>query len=439
MGFLIVLNKPVKFVLNRLSKKGFSAFIVGGAVRDVMLQIVPQDFDILTNASLAEISSVFSDQQIKIVGKTFPICMVNGVEVSPSRVNFDTKNFPESDLAKRDLTINAMAYDPVLKKILDPFNGRKDLTDSIIRFTKNPEERIKEDPVRMIRACRFAAMLNGSFSPSTIGHIERYKYLLKDAVAKERIRYEILKAMRLERPSLFFIALQKTGLLQYIFPSLNRCFSLDGGPNHGETVFEHCLLVGDALPANKPILRLAGFLHDSGKFDAARNKNGKLTFIGHETNYHHAVEDLMTLKFSVKQISDIESIIKIHMRPLTDQTTPKAARRLLSKLVELNVDFNDFMRLRIADKKGNLAKKPYQISQIKSRLNIINKEMSDGSVFRMDQLKITGNDIIELRCIKPGPKVGEIKKLLFEKVLENPELNQAESLRSLCQSLKIKK
>ncbi len=446
MGFLTILDKPIKFILNRLNENGFSAYIVGGAVRDTMLQKVPEDFDILTDAPLAEIASVFSDQKIKIVGKTFPICMVNGVEISSSRVKHDENrveheknNFPESDLAKRDLTINSMAYDPVLKKILDPFNGRKDLIDSIIRFTKNPEERIKEDPVRMIRACRFLAMINGSFSPSTLALIETHKHLLKSAVAKERIQHEILKAMTLEKPSQFFVALQKTDLLKMIFPSLERCVSLDGGPHHGETVFEHCLLVGDALPAKTPILRLAGFLHDTGKFEAARNTNGKLSFIGHETNFYSIIEDLLTLKFSSNQINYIESLIKIHMRPLTDQTTPKAARRLLSKLADFNLDYKDFMRLRIADKKGNLAKKPYPISQIKCRLKILLKEISNDSVFHIDQLMIKGTDIMDLMGIKPGPKIGEIKQQLFEAVLDNPELNQPDTLRSLCRSLKIKK
>jgi len=439
MGFLIILNTPIKFVLNRLSEKGFHVYIVGGAVRDIMMHKVPQDIDILTNASLTEIASIFFDQQIKIVGKTFPICMVNGVEVSSSRARFDKESFPESDLAKRDLTINAMAYNPVSKKILDPFNGRKDLIDAIVRFTKNPEARIKEDPVRMIRACRFIAMINGSFSPSTMALIESHKYLLKSSVAKERIQHEIIKAMALEKPSQFFIALQKTDLLKLVFPSLDRCVSLDGGPYHGETVFEHCLLVGDALSFKTPVLRLAGFLHDTGKFDAARKTNGKVSFNGHETNFHSAIEDLATLKFSSKQIYFIESLIKIHMRPLTDQTTPKAARRLLSKLTELNVDYKDFMRLRIADKKGNLKKEPYRVSQIKCRLKILLKEILNESVFRIDQLKIKGDDIIELMGIKPGPEVGNLKNQLFEAVLDNPELNQIDSLRSLCQSLKIKK
>lgn len=109
-------NKQVRFILDRL-KKGFSAYIVGGAVRDIMLKRAPGDFDILTHASLEEIQSVFSDQTVKIIGKTFPVCSVNGVDVSTCRSEFDPSSFPESDLAKRDFTINAMACDPISQKL----------------------------------------------------------------------------------------------------------------------------------------------------------------------------------------------------------------------------------------------------------------------------------------------------------------------------------
>ena len=248
----------------------------------MVLQKSPEDFDILTNASMEEISSLFSDQKVKKVGKTFPICIVNGIEVSSPRADKDLANFLKSDLGKRDFTINAMAYDPVTKKIIDPFNGKQDLKNSIIKFTKNPEKRIKEDPVRMVRACRFTAMINGYISQSSLKAIHACKDLMESAVAKERIGHEIIKAMALERPSLFFKALKQTELLSKIFPSLDRCYDLDGGPHHGETVFEHSMLVGDAISSNLTLLRLAGFLHDVGKFDAAKIKNDKLTFPGHE-------------------------------------------------------------------------------------------------------------------------------------------------------------
>ena len=428
-----------RFIVDALKKKGFKAYIVGGAVRDIMLGRTPSDFDILTHASLKEIASIFSDQNVKIVGKTFPICMVNGIEISSGRTMFDSASFPESDLAKRDFTINAMACDPLTKRIIDPFNGRKDLEDTIVRFTRDPEKRIKEDPVRIIRACRFVAMIEGSLSLSSLAVILKNKNLLDKAVAKERIHHEIVKAMGLAKPSLFFRALKKTEILSKIFPSLDRCYDLDGGPHHGETVFDHSMMVGDSLPPGLPILRLAGFLHDTGKYDAAKIDNGKLTFAGHENDIGAVVDDLMALRFPVRDIAYIKSLIKSHMRPLKDQTTPKAARRLLAMLDKYGLDYRDFMRMRIADKKGNLAKTPYTLSEIRSRLKKLLFEMSDQKFFGMNDLEITGNDIIEILGLTPGPDIGKIKQMLFEKVLDDPTLNNYDDLKKICLSLKIKK
>ncbi len=431
-------RETIQFILDRFKKYGFQAYIVGGAVRDIMLQRTPDDFDILTQASLKEIQSIFSDQKIKTIGKAFPICIVNGVEISSGRTKFDISNFPESDLAKRDFTINAMAYDSLSKKIIDPFNGRKDLEDAIIRFTKDPEKRIQEDPVRMIRACRFVALINGDFSLSSLEIILTCKDLL-ESVAKERIYHEIMKALALKRPSLFFKALKKTGLLNKIFPSLDRCHDLDGGPHHGETVFDHSMMVGDALSPRSPVLRLAGFLHDTGKFDAAKTTEGKLTFAGHENHTRAVVHDLTLLRFPAKDITYITSLIKSHMRPLTDRTTPKAARRLLAMLDQYDLDYQDFMRMRIADKKGNLAKDPYTMSQIRIRLKKLFTEMAGQTAFRMNQLEITGNDIIQLTGVAPGPEIGKIKQMLFEKVLDDPKLNNLYDLKNICLSLQIKK
>jgi len=433
-------EKILPFILDRFKENGFQAYIVGGAVRDMLLQKTPDDFDILTNASIKEIQTLFSDQKIKTVGKTFPVCLVDGIEISSGRTAFDISDFPESDLAKRDFTINAMACDSITKKVIDPFNGRKDLENAIIRFTRDPEKRIHEDPVRMIRACRFVAMIDGALSLSSLAVILENKDLL-DPVARERIHHEIMKALGLKRPSLFFKALKKTGLLVKIFPSLDRCHGLDGGPHHGETVFEHNMLVGDALSPRFPVLRLAGFLHDAGKFDAAKIKNGKLTFAGHENHTRAVVHDLTTLRFSVKDITYITSLIKTHMRPLVKQTTPKATRRLLAMLDKYGLDYRDFMRMRIADKKGNLAegKTPYTLSAIRVRLKKIFDELSGQESLQMNHLEITGNDIIRLTGVAPGPEIGKIKLLLFEKIVDDPELNNYNELKQLCLSLKIKK
>lgn len=419
----------IRYLIETLKQNGFKVFVVGGAVRDAMLKRVPQDVDLLTDADLKDIARIFSGQNVKIVGKTFPVCMVNGVEISSNQTGL--VDFPESDLARRDFTFNAMACDPADKKIIDPFNGRGDLLNGIVRFTKDPEKRIKEDPVRMIRACRFLAMIEGTFDDSSYEAIQTYADLLDENAAKERIGQEIKKAMILEKPSLFFEALYKTRLLKKILPSLDRCYDLDGGPYHGETVFEHCMLVGDALPASMPVLRLAGYLHDTGKFDSAKMKDGRLTFAGHEKEYQALVQDLEMLRFSVKDIQYIKALTQSHMRPLTDESRPKAVRRLLSMLEDLHLGYQDFMRMRIADRKGNLAKPPYTLLQIKDRLKKLYDEINGESIFTLNDLHISGSDIVQIMGIKPGPEIGKIKQHLFGEVLKNPELNTRQNLKQL--------
>ena len=431
-------SKTIREIIDRITAHGHKIFIIGGAVRDAMRGVAVRDIDLMTSANLDQIMDLFPGQKTKKVGQSFPVCLVNGIEISTSRSKNDLDRLPESDLAQRDFTINAMAFDPVKATIHDPFNGKKDLERSIIRFTRDPDQRIKEDPVRMIRACRFCAMIQGSLSISSLNAILSNRHLI-DQVAMERISHEIKKAMRLDKPSLFFNGLRQTRLLEHLFPSLDRCVNLDGGPHHGETVFEHCMLVGDALSDKRPLLRLAGFLHDTGKFDAAILKNGNLTFPGHEKHFHAAVQDLEKLRFPKKEIQYISSILQAHMRPLTHETTDRAARRLLAMLEQLDLDYRDFLRLRIADKKGNKAKVPYTFGDIRVRLSRLFRVIDDNPALQKDQLKITGDQIMQILDLEPGPEVGRIKQYLFDQVLDHPELNQYEELAKKCQLLKIKK
>ncbi|MFH2057569.1 MAG: HD domain-containing protein [Pseudomonadota bacterium] len=448
----LFIPEPVRFVLDRLRTNQFKSYVVGGAVRDALLNKSCEDMDILTHATLEQIKNVFSDQNVKIVGKTFSVCLVNGIEVAAPRLymngpditgsditgpNQDIQDFLHSDLSCRDFTINAMAWDPDTFELIDPLGGQKDLAKRLIRFTLNPEQRIKQDPVRMIRACRFLSLMDGTIDPASRDMIISLAGLIETSTAQERIKEEIIKAMALEKPSLFFTALKTMGLLEKIFPSLDRCYGLDGGPFHGETVFEHCLLVGDALSAKQPFLRLAGFLHDTGKFDAAHIKDGRLTFAGHQTRTRAVAKDLSRLKFSNNDITYIIALIRTHMRPLSDETTPKAARRLLAMLDQNKLCVQDFMRIRIADKKGNLKKQPYTFNEIRVRLEKLYNEIKPDMALSVNRLNITGNDIIKLMNIDSGPQVGKIKQILFERVLDDPSLNTHEKLIKICQSLKI--
>ncbi len=430
-------EKQVSLIINGLKDAGHQVFVTGGAVRDMMLNRPAHDVDILTSASLDEVAALFKDRAVKIVGRTFPVCMVDGIEISSPRQEFGADDFPESDLAARDLTLNALAFDPVSKQILDPFNGRKDMENGVIRFTKDPEARITEDPVRMVRACRFVSLIEGSLSVSSLDAVIACRHLIENA-AKERIRHEIMRAMQLDTPSLFFKTLRQTGLLRMILPSLDRCHDLDGGPFHGETVFEHCMQVGDALSKKQPLLRLAGFLHDVGKFDAADMKDGRLTFAGHDKQTRALVDDLKELRFSGSQVKHIEAVTLAHMRPLTDKTTNRAARRLLSMLDTYDLDYKDFLRIRIADKKGNLAKPSYNLKDIRIRLQKLKDVMNANPAVNQTHLNITGNDIIRILGIRPGPRVGEVKKILLDYILDYPDKNTMEELEKKCRSLKIK-
>lgn len=440
-------------LVNTLQEKGFSACIAGGAVRDVLLGRIPADFDILTSAGLEEIRSLFAGEQAKIAGKAFPVCIVNGVEISPLRNHSDSGTGPDSagpddpdhklslvpsDLGQRDFTINAMAYDPFSKTFLDPYGGRQDLEKRMIRFTGDPGQRIQEDPVRMIRACRFSALIDAEIEPDSLKAIEQNTDCFDQDLAEERIRLEIVKAMLLEKPSLFFRKLYELKLLEKIFPSLSRCHDLDGGPHHGETVFEHCMMTGDAVSPRYPLLRLAGYLHDAGKFDAAVIKEGALSFPAHEKYTGAVTKDLENLRFSGREIEYIRSVIRTHMRPLKKDSTPKAVRRLLAMLEAHHIDYRDFMRMRIADKKSNLNRnKPsYTMAQIKERLAKLFDQMAENIPTAKEQLNISGNDIKAILSIEAGPEIGRIKEFLFQKVLDHPEQNNYADLKKLCLQFK---
>jgi len=431
-------NKKVLYILETLCKNGFKALIAGGAVRDALQGVKSLDYDVLTDASFHEILRIFPFEKVKIVGQSFKICLVNNIEVCPSRAEAGKDLFPENDLSMRDFTINSMAYDPQTKTIIDLLNGKKDLENKMVCFTKDPQQRIAEDPLRIIRACRMASLINGSIETASKQAIIDKGFLITNNVARERIRIEIIKVMAHKTPSVFFKLLHEINVLQHIFPCLERCFDLDGGPHHGETVFEHCMMTGDAVSSQYPLLRLAAFLHDAGKYDAAITKKGKLTFAGHE-NYTEQIRiDLENLRFSNREIDYILSIIRVHMRPLKEETTPKAVRKILRDLNQLNINFHDFLRIRIADKRANLAKEPYSFSDIRTRFQKILTEISPEKIraFSKEDLKVSGGDIMKIRGISQSPEVGEILDYLLERVLEDPEFNDAEKLTELIKEYK---
>jgi tRNA nucleotidyltransferase (CCA-adding enzyme) len=287
-------------ILSRLVTSGFRAYVVGGAIRDILMGLTPKDYDITTNALPDQVVSLFKDDEDFMVSdvnaKSYHIVVVNGVEIATFRkdiyaegnlINTVPSRSLETDLKRRDFTINAMAVglDGIL---IDAFNGEGDLRDKLVRFVGVPFDRITEDPNRIIRAARMCAKINGQIVGS---HMNDVKYLVDfkvPKIAKERIRLEIIKAMECDKPSKFFRVLADIGALRYILPSLDATMEVIGGKQHREGVFDHCMMTGDYIRREfstkvkaNPMLALAGYLHDIGKREPVF-KNGEIHFYGHE-------------------------------------------------------------------------------------------------------------------------------------------------------------
>jgi hypothetical protein len=208
---------------------------------------------------------------------------------------------------------------------------------------------------------------------------------------------------------------------------------LDGGKHHRETVFDHCLFALDNINKKCHILKISALLHDVGKKVAANlNEEGNITFHHHE---FHSVKlarrDLRALKFSNFEIESICNLIDIHMFP-TDNPSPRTARKLFTKLREKNITLHDFFRIRVADHNGNKKQKPFTFADIKRRIRDLEVVLFEPeAAFSIKDLAINGNDVMEVLNIKPSKIVGDTLKRLFDLVLENPELNNRETLLKL--------
>jgi len=429
-------------IVTRLVGKGFEGFFVGGAVRDMAMGRPAHDFDIVTSAKPEEVQDIFSDRVVKTYGKSFKVVVVDDVEVATYRKDryngLDDKNVVvtyadtlEEDLERRDFTINAMAFNPLTQALIDPHGGLIDLKEKVIKFVGNANHRIYEDPNRIIRAARMKCLIEGSFSIETYFALRNTSDYIQIHVDPERIRLEILKTMKYQKPSIFFTALEETGALKYIFPSLCKCVGHKGGHHHAEDVFTHSLLCGDSLPRRFPLLRLAGYLHDVGKPAVAFIDEGdfhKLKFYGHHDKGKQLVnQELQALRFSNEEIYYICRMIEIHMK---NHNSPKQIRRILSICNRDNINYKDYIRIRLADRKSNLKKGPQPISIVRDIMKDFNTEINRKPPNRFSDLVIDGFDIMSLG-FKPGPIIGNIQRFLFEKVMDDPELNEREKLLEL--------
>lgn len=435
-------------LIQRICECGWDAYLVGGAVRDLFADLNPHDYDIVTDATPDDLAHIFPDRKIDLVGANFLVTLVDGVEVSTYRS--DRNNGPDrhncvtqacqtlqEDLMRRDFTFNAMAVCPYTGEVIDEFNGREDLDNKIIRFVGNPDERIYEDYLRMIRAARFACLIEGELEQNTFESIKRNSHLAS-RIAPERIRLELLKVMGYRKPSIFFDVMHETGLLKELIPELDELYGHPGGKHHSETLCTHFKLVGDNLSPKDPVLRLIGYLHDIGKPQAWR-ESGEENFVNHEKIGADMIGEMVTwYRFSHEEESRFEKLTLTHMRSLAGDIKNKGVRRMLRKFSEYDVNWKDWMKLKIADRKGNLGNPDYTKEELKRMIMKIHdaQKITPSGGFTVKDLPVNGNDVMKYMGIPQGKGIGIALNILLDAIVEMPFLNTRELLITLMKESK---
>jgi len=441
-------------IAKKLKDEGYEVYYVGGYVRDFLLKKNPSDVDLTTNATPDQIASLFSDRKIDYVGTEFKVTLIDGIDVATYRKDvysynaitgkieaLDHVEFAETleeDLGRRDLTINAIAMDPFTGDIIDPFDGKKDLKDKIIRFVGDGKQRLHEDPCRALRACRFVAIIDGRFSMSTYSALYSFlngmSFSKFNKIKRERFQLEIIKAMKAEKASKFFNALKNLNIVDTVFDiDLFRMINLDGGKYHDETVWEHSMMCGDKVRSSDPIIKLGAYFHDIGK-PLAYDLNCDGSFKDHhKVGVKLAKTIFSRLRFSTEDINFICDCIYFHMYNLNTYDTPRNYRRIMNRIEtkkrSKTYSWVDLLVLRLADDSSNLKKDPDEVQKhcdifYNGFLEVMNSERA----FSIKDLAISGNDVMVMLGISPGPEVGKVLNDLLRLVIDDPELNDRGTL-----------
>lgn len=461
-------------VYHTLQNAGYEVYFVGGCVRDMLLAKQVKDWDLTTSATPDEILSVFPDgfydNQFGTVG--IPVMQNDQqrvVEITTYRTerNYTDSRHPgevawgkgiEEDLQRRDFTINAIALRFTQGKpseftqgkpsessqskssdceLVDPYDGQGDIQKRIIRAVGNPNERFKEDALRLMRAIRFATQLSFTIEENTWKAMQEDAQLLP-LISGERIRDELLKILSSDYPYEGIMLLKNADLLQHILPELLEGIGVSQerpGRHHVSDVFTHNLMSLKFTPSLNPIVRFATLIHDAGKPRVqSADEQGLVIFYNHEiAGAQLAYEICNRLRFSKNDRKKVVNLIRWHMFTVDEHITDSAVRRFIRRIGVENV--KDMIDLRIGDRlgSGTQTAESWRLKLFKER---IEKELAPGP-FSINDLAVDGNDIMRELHMKPSRQVGELLQKLFEEVDENLELNTKEYLLKRVKELAV--
>ncbi|MFZ2150001.1 MAG: HD domain-containing protein [Minisyncoccia bacterium] len=467
--------KQVSHVTTTLEKAGFEAFLVGGCVRDLIMDREPKDWDITTNAKPEQIMALFEKTVYENTFGTVGVCVPREteksvshvtrkeevthetfeydiIEVTPYRIETKYSDFRhpdevrfsdklEDDLKRRDFTVNALALrisDNSKGHVVDLFGGIKDIKDKTLKAVGEADDRFSEDALRMLRAVRFACQLDFSVSYEVTQSIVKNSELIKK-ISAERIRDELVKIIMSKNSASGITMLSKFGLLKNIIPELEEGIGCDQSGEHIYDVWTHLLMaMQHAGDKNWPLeIRLSALFHDIGKPRTRRlaeDKTKKMyTFYGHEVVGARMTKKIMErLKFPKKEIDFVEKMVRSHMFfSDTELITLSAVRRIIAKVGKENIWL--LMNVRECDRVGMKKKEaPYRLRKY---FAMIEEALRDP--ISVNQLKVDGEFMIKELEIKPGPRMGWILHALLEEVLDAPEKNTVEHLSDLVKSLNM--
>ena len=417
-------------ILNKLNKYG-KGYIVGGAIRDILLGLKPKDVDFATNLPYEILKTLFSEYTPKETGKSFGVLRIriNDIDYEIAKFREDIYGKEEkvtfvdeikNDLVRRDFTINAMAYNET-EGIIDLYNGQKDIENKVINFVRNAEERIIEDPLRTLRAFRFMSKLNFSLSKNTIEAIKNQKSLLKN-IPEERITIEFSKLLLGENIKNTLILMKDTGVLELIIPEIKATYNFNQcNPHHNLDLFSHIINVVSRVPADLE-LRYSALLHDIAKpIVQTFDEKGIAHYKTHEIVGADMARDILTrMKLPVKLINTVVEIIKKHMILYKD-VTDKKFNKLLSEM-----GYNNLWRLIEHSIADNSSKNDEVVSTENDFHERLKRAVEKQMQVTVNDLAINGNDLIELGFA--GTEIGKVKGELLDKYLSEEIQNKKEEM-----------
>jgi tRNA nucleotidyltransferase (CCA-adding enzyme) len=443
--------EEVSRVSRVLTTSKFENFLVGGCVRDLLLERKPKDWDLTTNANPEEIQALFEHTfyenaygTVGIVNEEPQEENLRVIEVTPYRLEsaYSDARHPDKvvwgttlveDLERRDFTVNAIAYNPETKELIDPFEGRGDLKKKLIRTVGNPSERFGEDALRIIRALRFASELGFAIEGETMQAMVDKAPLL-EKISRERVRDEFVKIILSPAPSIALGLATQLGLLKYFSPEFEKGVGVEQNKAHAFTVWEHLLRTLDhAAKKNFTLeVRLAALLHDVGKPHTRKWLNNQWTFYGHDVvGAKLAKQILSDLKFPKEIIEKVGKLVRWHMFFSDTETITLSAVRRMVRNVSPELIW-ELMNVRAADRIGTGRPKesPYRLRKYHS---MIEEVMRDP--ISVKQLKVSGGEIMKIADISAGPQIGHILEILLSEVLDDPKKNEKSYLETRVKEL----